>query len=100
VPRPAGADRVLSTAHRAKVLEWERVRLADDFPDLRELGATGREGVPLLAPEGRDQELHLLYVAATRARRGLEPDRAVRGCLRAAGTVPVSEAAARRGWAA
>jgi superfamily I DNA/RNA helicase len=85
VPRPAGADRVLSTAHKAKGLEWERVRLADDFPGLEELGAADREGVPLLTPEGRDQELHLLYVAATRARRGLEPNEAVRGCLAAAG---------------
>src|SRR5215211_4311410 len=37
VARPGMADRVLSTAHRAKGLEWERVRLADDFPDLGEL---------------------------------------------------------------
>ena len=43
--------------------------------------AADRDGVPCLTPEERDQELHLLYVAATRARRGLEPNAAVRGCL-------------------
>jgi superfamily I DNA/RNA helicase len=100
VPRPAGADRVLSTAHKAKGLEWERVRLADDFPGLDELGAADREGVPLLTPEERDQELHLLYVAATRARRGLEPNEAVRGCLLAAGEGPAGGTAARRRRAA
>ena len=76
---------MLSTAHKAKGLEWERVRLAEDFPGLDEPGAVGPDGVPLLGAGERDQELHLLYVGATRARRGLEPNRAVRGCLRAAG---------------
>ena len=80
-PHPAAAERVLSTAHKAKGLEWERVRLADDFPCLGELDALGQDGMPWLTPEERDQELHLLYVAATRARRGLEPNAAVRGCL-------------------
>jgi hypothetical protein len=40
-----------------------------------------RDGVPLLTPEERDQELHLLYVAVTRARQQLEPNAAVRSCL-------------------
>jgi hypothetical protein len=39
--------------------------------------------VPHLTPEERDQELHLLYVARTRAMRQLEPNDAVRGCLAA-----------------
>ena len=43
--------------------------------------ASARRRLPWLTPEERDQELHLLYVAATRARRGLEPNAAVRGCL-------------------
>ena len=41
VPHPAAAERVLSTAHKAKGLEWSRVRLADDFPSLEELDAPG-----------------------------------------------------------
>ena len=100
VVHPGTAERVLSTAHRAKGLEWDRVRLAEDFPGLNELDARDREGAPLLAPAERDQELQLLYVAATRARLGLEPNRAVRGCLLAAGEGPVAGAAARRRRAA
>jgi hypothetical protein len=59
------------------------VRLADDFPSLAELDAADPDGAPWLTPEERDQELHLLYVAATRARRRLEPNDAVGSCLAA-----------------
>jgi len=81
VPHPAAAERVLATAHKAKGLEWPRVRLASDFPCLEELDAADGDGLPYLTPEERDQELHLLYVAATRARQQLEPNDAVRSCL-------------------
>jgi AAA domain/UvrD-like helicase C-terminal domain len=81
VAHPGMAARVLSTAHKAKGLEWPRVRLGADFPGLDELHAADRDGVPCLTPEERDQELHLLYVAATRARQQLEPNAAVRSCL-------------------
>jgi hypothetical protein len=80
-PHPAAAERVLSTAHKAKGLEWPRVRLAADFPRLEELDAVDRDGLPCLTPEERDQELHLLYVAVTRARQQLEPNAAVLSCL-------------------
>lgn len=49
------ADVVVSTAHKAKGREWGSVRLADDFPD---------------QPE--QEELRLLYVAATRAKLTLD----------------------------
>ena len=61
-----------------------------------ELDAADPDGVPRLAAEERDQELHLLYVAATRARRRLEPNQAVRSCLAA----PPGPAVADRGRAA
>jgi F-box protein, helicase, 18 len=80
-PHPSAADRVLATAHKAKGLEWPRVRLASDFPSLEELYAVDQDGLPYLTPEERDQELHLLYVAVTRARQQLELNAAVRGCL-------------------
>ena len=80
-PHPAVAERVLSTAHKAKGLEWPRVRLAGDFPRLEELDAVDGAGLPCLTAEERDQELHLLYVAATRARQQLEPNAAVLSCL-------------------
>jgi hypothetical protein len=81
VPHPAAAERVLATAHKAKGLEWPRVRLASDFPSLEELDAADGDGMPYLTAEERDQELHLLYVAATRARQQLELNEAVRSCL-------------------
>jgi superfamily I DNA/RNA helicase len=85
VAHPGMAERVLATAHKAKGLEWARVRLGADFLGLGELHAAADRdgGMPQLTPEERDQELHLLYVAATRARRQLEPNAAVRSCLMA-----------------
>ncbi|WP_322028875.1 ATP-binding domain-containing protein [Paraburkholderia sp. J76] len=55
------ADYVISTVHRAKGLEWKRVRVANDF---RMLGAEGN-------PMPDDDELRLLYVAVTRAQHVL-----------------------------
>jgi UvrD-like helicase C-terminal domain len=81
VAHPGMAERVLATAHKAKGLEWPRVRLAEDFPSLEELDGVDAAGAPRLTAEERDQELHLLYVAATRARQRLELNAAVRSCL-------------------
>ena len=72
---------MLATAHKAKGLEWPRVRLASDFPSLEELHARDQDGLPYLTPEERDQELHLLYVAVTRTRQQLELNAAVRSYL-------------------
>ena len=72
------------------------MRLADDFPTLPELDAADPDGAPWLMPEERDQELHLLYVAATRARRRLEMNEVVGSCLAA----PRGPAVAERGRAA
>jgi hypothetical protein len=54
--------------------------LANDFPSLEELHAADRNGLAYLTPEERNQELNLLYVAATRARQQLEPNAAVCSC--------------------
>lgn len=51
------ADVIVSTAHKAKGREWERVRLAGDFP--------GRD-------KAGEEERRLLYVAITRARLVLD----------------------------
>jgi superfamily I DNA/RNA helicase len=58
-PREQDADVVVSTAHKSKGREWNRVVLGADFPDgeLREVS---------------DPELRLLYVAVTRAQRELD----------------------------
>ncbi|MCY1208323.1 hypothetical protein D9M68_139780 [compost metagenome] len=53
----------MSTVHRAKGLEWERVLLAGDFKF-----KTGDDGKLTMAPE----EMRLLYVAMTRVKRLLD----------------------------
>jgi hypothetical protein len=63
VPEGPGVT-LVSTAHKAKGREWDRVRLAEDF----ELDPSDVE----------DAELRLLYVAITRARRELDPGPAAR----------------------
>ncbi|WP_343674157.1 ATP-binding domain-containing protein [Paraburkholderia heleia] len=56
------ADYVVSTAHRAKGLEWKRVKVANDF---RLRGADA-------GPMPDEDELRLLYVAVTRAQHVLD----------------------------
>jgi hypothetical protein len=56
------ADYVISTVHRAKGLEWKRVKVANDF---RLRGADGN-------PMPDEDELRLLYVAVTRAQHVLD----------------------------
>lgn len=59
------ADLVLSTIHKSKGLEWDRVWLVDDL----EVGARGREknGAELVA--AMDEKNRLYYVGVTRAKR-------------------------------
>lgn len=52
------ADVVVSTAHKAKGREWNRVQLASDFPELADCD---------------DEEFRLFYVAVTRARFVVDP---------------------------
>jgi hypothetical protein len=56
------ADYVISTVHRAKGLEWKRVKVANDFRLRRADGS----------PMPDDDELRLLYVAVTRAQHVLD----------------------------
>ncbi len=53
----------LTTAHRAKGLEWPLVRLGDDFLDIYD---------ERLDEDVRNDEINLLYVASTRAMSQLE----------------------------
>lgn len=59
------ADYVISTAHKAKGLEWARVQLDDDF--YYDVTTNGVK----ISPE----ELRLLYVACTRAQDNLDIDK-------------------------
>jgi hypothetical protein len=60
MPTADAAEVVVSTTHKSKGLEWERVQLAGDFP----------------ADDLEPADLRLLYVAATRARQVLDVSRA------------------------
>lgn len=55
------ADYVISTAHKAKGLEWDRVHIEDDY----QFKINGLEH------KITDEELRLLYVACTRAKVSL-----------------------------
>jgi len=62
VSMESDADITVCTAHRSKGLEWDRVKLNDDFADILD---------PEMPESKRHDEINLLYVAATRARRTL-----------------------------
>lgn len=59
-------DVVVSTAHKAKGLEWDRVRIGTDFRGPEEDKQTGELTMPA------DEELKLAYVAVTRAGKELD----------------------------
>ncbi|MGL5816666.1 MAG: DEAD/DEAH box helicase family protein [Phycicoccus sp.] len=61
------ADVTITTAHKAKGLEWDRVRIGSDFKGPKEDPDTGQLVMP--SPE----ELRLDYVAVTRAKEALDP---------------------------
>ena len=63
------ADVSIATGHKAKGMEWETVRLAEDFL----IGATESQVKP---KNVADEELRLYYVAATRAKEWIDiPER-------------------------
>ena len=77
------ASCVFTTAHSAKGLEWDSVRLTDDFCDLNEeyhkmqdTENRKSESRNIMQPEEFGQELNLYYVALTRARFHLEDNTA------------------------
>jgi hypothetical protein len=61
------SDVTVSTAHKSKGLEWDRVRVGDDFIGPYEDAKTGA----MVWPE--DDEYKLGYVALTRAAKELDP---------------------------
>jgi len=68
---PDQSDVYLTTTHKAKGGEWDRVIVADDFPKLFDKNGNL---IPLGFDEGQldPQEINLIYVAATRAKQQLQ----------------------------
>ncbi|MFO1361346.1 MAG: UvrD-helicase domain-containing protein [Burkholderiales bacterium] len=76
VAQQENADLVISTAHKSKGLEWETVKMADDFFGPK-YDALGQEVID-------PAEVRLLYVTLTRAKREVEPSSAYHRYVRAA----------------
>lgn len=70
---PVNEDRrvILSSAHRSKGMEFDNVKLANDYMDL--LDEEGKLIDLSTADSTTIEEINLQYVAATRARKALEP---------------------------
>jgi hypothetical protein len=64
---PRVPDMVVTTTHMAKGLEWNRVKIAEDFRGPREDPKTGQ----LIMPD--PEEIRIAYVAVTRAMGELDP---------------------------
>ncbi|WP_108999030.1 UvrD-helicase domain-containing protein [Streptomyces rishiriensis] len=67
------AEVTVSTAHKAKGREWDRVKIADDFTPPKDSDLHDEAGRPLPGPID-DAEARLAYVAVTRARHRLDMD--------------------------
>lgn len=64
----AQANIILTTAHKAKGMEWNNVRLTHDYIDLLD-----KHGKPRKLTATEKEEANIVYVAATRAKRALCP---------------------------
>lgn len=67
----ADAQVVLVTAHRAKGMEWDTVVLGSDYPELFTEDGDLKEIGPDRLTQVKADEINLLYVASTRAKKNL-----------------------------
>lgn len=68
VKDPRLAQVHLTTAHKSKGLEWDNVRLTDDYATLLD-----KNKRPVKSSEIEEEDINILYVAATRAKTKLQP---------------------------
>jgi F-box protein 18 (helicase) len=73
-----GDEILMVTGHKAKGLEWNHVRLLDDFTDLKTY--EDKETKEIVRP--KEEEINLLYVACTRALKSLHVNDKIVGWLR------------------
>ena len=69
-------DKVFTTTHKAKGLEFDRVEMCDDFPDLsklEEVAWEARRDGNIKMLHALKEEFNILYVAVTRAINELTP---------------------------
>lgn len=76
---PAEADLIVSTAHKAKGLEWSGVEICSDFVRKNQHGR--------IELRSGDEERRLLYVAVTRAKEALHLPAELLEALKLAGSV-------------
>lgn len=87
VESPDQATVILTSAHRSKGLEWDRVRLGEDFfnPfEERKPRDDDEEKSEEEIKRKQDEELNLLYVAATRAKKEIALNPVLREFVRRA----------------
>jgi F-box protein 18 (helicase) len=65
---PLQAQVQLATTHKAKGLEWDNVKLADDFINLFE-----KDDKPATIKNERIEDINIIYVALSRAKYVLQP---------------------------
>ena len=70
------ADVEITTAQLSKGREWDSVRIASDFRNPPELDTDPNTGNPVES-RSRREELNIVYVALTRAKRRIDPGQAI-----------------------
>jgi hypothetical protein len=70
------ADVEITTAQLSKGREWDRVRVASDFRNPPDLDIDPETGKPVES-RSRREELNIVYVALTRAKRAIDPGKAI-----------------------
>ena len=76
---PVDATLVTTGTKQLLGLEFDQVVLEDDFHDL--VDKKGRRNQGAMDTDAFEQEVNLLYVALTRARRAVEPNHQLRSVL-------------------
>ena len=72
VGEPEKARTILTTAHKSKGLDWDCVRICDDFKVFSDIEDYRQQHPYAPLSLALEQEVNLLYVAVTRARKSLQ----------------------------